>query len=156
MLQDARELRGEREKASVLMLRLSYSAETVLSNKISRNKIVPSFKDSPRKPLRRRPREGPIKRFEQRGSSWAISDFWNYFTTSLISSGHSSLAPTFEHFEAQIREMGNTRSRSPSSELSYRLFDDNAFWDAAKTPDNIAFLAPSQKNMRFCCQDNAD
>ena len=29
-------------------------SETVLSNKITRNKIVPSFKDSPRKPLRRR------------------------------------------------------------------------------------------------------
>ena len=33
---------------------LSYPTETVLSNKITRNRVV-SFKDSPRKPLRRRP-----------------------------------------------------------------------------------------------------
>ena len=42
-------------KVSVLMLRLSYPTETVLSNKITRNRIVLSFKDSPRKPLGRRP-----------------------------------------------------------------------------------------------------
>ena len=42
-------------KASVLMQRLSYPTETVISNKITRNRIVLSFKDSPRKPLRRRP-----------------------------------------------------------------------------------------------------
>ena len=41
--------------ASVLMQRLSYLTETVLSNKITRNIIVLSFKDSPRKPLGRRP-----------------------------------------------------------------------------------------------------
>ena len=37
------------------MLRLSYPTETVLSNKITRNIIVLSFKDIPWKPLRRRP-----------------------------------------------------------------------------------------------------
>ena len=38
------------------MQRLSYPTETtVLSNKITRNRIVLSFKDSPRKPLGRRP-----------------------------------------------------------------------------------------------------
>ena len=37
------------------MQRLSYVTETVLSNKITRNRIVLSFKDSPRKPLGRRP-----------------------------------------------------------------------------------------------------
>ena len=37
------------------MQRLSYPTETVLSNKITRNRIVLSFRDSPRKPLRRRP-----------------------------------------------------------------------------------------------------
>ena len=37
------------------MQRLSYPSEIVLSNNITRNRIVPSFKDSPRKPLRRRP-----------------------------------------------------------------------------------------------------
>ena len=42
-------------KASVLMQRLSYPTETVLSNNIARNRIVLSFKDSPRKPLGRRP-----------------------------------------------------------------------------------------------------
>ena len=36
------------------MQRLSYRTETVLSNKIVRHRIVLSFKDSPRKPLRRR------------------------------------------------------------------------------------------------------
>ena len=35
--------------------RLSYSTETVLSNKITGNRIVLLFKDSPRKPLGRRP-----------------------------------------------------------------------------------------------------
>ena len=35
---------------------LSSPIETVLSNKITINKIVRSFKDSPKKPLRRRPR----------------------------------------------------------------------------------------------------
>merc|ERR1712127_872135 len=42
-------------KVSVLMQRLSYPTETVLSNKITRNRIDLSFKDSPRKPLGRRP-----------------------------------------------------------------------------------------------------
>ena len=42
-------------KASVLMQRLSYPTETVLSNKITRNNIVLSFKHCPRKPLRRQP-----------------------------------------------------------------------------------------------------
>ena len=37
------------------MQRLSYPTETVLSNKITRNRTVLSFKDSPRKPLGRRP-----------------------------------------------------------------------------------------------------
>ena len=37
------------------MQRLSYPAETVLSNKIASNRIVPSFKYSPGKPLGRRP-----------------------------------------------------------------------------------------------------
>ena len=42
-------------EASVLMQRMSYPTETVLSNKIIRIRIVLSFKDSPRKPLGRRP-----------------------------------------------------------------------------------------------------
>ena len=41
-----------RPQASVLMQRLSYPTETVFSNKIPRNIIVLSFKDSPRKPHR--------------------------------------------------------------------------------------------------------
>ena len=41
--------------ASVLMLRLPYPTETALSNKITENIIVLSFKDSPRIPLGRRP-----------------------------------------------------------------------------------------------------
>ena len=46
---------GSLHEASVLMLRLSYPTETVSSNKITRNRMVLSFKDSPRKPLRRQP-----------------------------------------------------------------------------------------------------
>ena len=42
--------RGER-----LMQRLSYPTETDLSNKITRNRLVLSFIDSPRKQLGRRP-----------------------------------------------------------------------------------------------------
>ena len=41
-------------KASVLMQRLSYPTETVLTNKITRNRTVLSFKDRPREPLLRR------------------------------------------------------------------------------------------------------
>ena len=52
------------EEASVVMQRLSYPTETVLSNKIDRNRIVLSFKDSPRKPLGRRPSLGWDSRFE--------------------------------------------------------------------------------------------
>ena len=37
------------------MQRLSYPTETVFSNKITMNRIVLSFKDSPRKQLGRRP-----------------------------------------------------------------------------------------------------
>ena len=48
------------QEASIVILRLSYRSETVLSNKITRNRIVLSFKDSPRKPLGRRPRNGPL------------------------------------------------------------------------------------------------
>ena len=49
----------------LLMQRLSYWTETVLSNMITRNKIVLSFKDSPRKPLGRRPlRNGKLRNFE--------------------------------------------------------------------------------------------
>ena len=44
------------------MLRLSYPTETVLSNKITRNRIVLSFKDSPRKPLGRRPNNAMHRR----------------------------------------------------------------------------------------------
>ena len=50
----------EKEKASVLMERLSYPTETVLSDKISRSRIVLSCKDSPRKPLGRRSREKSV------------------------------------------------------------------------------------------------
>ena len=42
-------------EASVLMQRLSNPTDTVLSNKIARNRIVLSFKDSLRRPLGRRP-----------------------------------------------------------------------------------------------------
>ena len=42
-------------KAGIVMQRLSYPTETVLSNKTTRKRIVLSFKDSPRKPLRRWP-----------------------------------------------------------------------------------------------------
>ena len=45
--------RANQPEASVLMQRLTYPTETVLSNKIARNRIVLSFKDSPRKPLGR-------------------------------------------------------------------------------------------------------
>ena len=46
---------GSCPQASVVMRGLSYVTETVLSNKITRNRIVQSFKESPQKRLRRRP-----------------------------------------------------------------------------------------------------
>ena len=42
------------------MQRLSCPTETVLSNKITTNRTVISFKDSPRKPLGRRPNAGIV------------------------------------------------------------------------------------------------
>ena len=64
-----RRLRGGKgEKATVLMQRLSYATETVLSNKITRNRIVLLFKDSPRKPFGRRPRVAKVRvTYEERG-----------------------------------------------------------------------------------------
>ena len=50
-------LQIRRGKASVVKQRLSYLTETVLTNEITRNRIVLSFNDSLRKPLRRRPSE---------------------------------------------------------------------------------------------------
>ena len=50
--------RREDREGSVLMQNLSDLTETVLSNQTTGNIIVPSFKDSPTKPLGRRPREG--------------------------------------------------------------------------------------------------
>ena len=59
---------SERKEASVLMQRLSYATDTVLSNKITRNRIVLSFKDSPRKPFGRRPRVAKVRvTYEERG-----------------------------------------------------------------------------------------
>ena len=49
-----RERERAREKASVIMQRLSDPTETVLSNNITRNRTVLSFKDRPREPLLRR------------------------------------------------------------------------------------------------------
>ena len=54
-MHNGRRKEGRKENASVLMQRLSYPTETVLSNKITRDRIFLSFKDSPRKPLGRRP-----------------------------------------------------------------------------------------------------
>ena len=62
------------------MQRLSYPTETVLDNNITRNRIVISFKDSPRKPLGRRPSEGGGKRSGQpenvRWRKWAGRTNW--------------------------------------------------------------------------------
>ena len=46
-----------KQKASVVMQRLSYPTDTVLSHNITRYRIVLSFKYSPRKPIRWRPKE---------------------------------------------------------------------------------------------------
>ena len=54
----------ERQKASVVMQRMSYLTETVLPSKITRNILVLSFKDSPRKPLGRRPKGCSAVTFE--------------------------------------------------------------------------------------------
>ena len=69
---------GDREKASVLMQRLSYPTETVLSNKITRNRIVLSFKGSPRKPLRRRPLLSAMWRSRERASDTETISQWRF------------------------------------------------------------------------------
>ena len=56
------------------MQRLSSPTGTVLSNKITRNKIVPSFKDSPRKPLG----WPPLKFFCSSASPSMGQDIWRY------------------------------------------------------------------------------
>ena len=52
------------------MQRLSYPTETGLSNKITTNWIVLSFKDSPRKPLERRPFVGKLEVFQHLPFLW--------------------------------------------------------------------------------------
>ena len=59
-------LKGRRQQASILMQRLFYPTETVLFNKITKKGIVLSFRDSPRKPLGRRPSDG--RRLCEKGS----------------------------------------------------------------------------------------
>ena len=54
---------------------MSYPPETVLSNNITRNRIVLSLKDSPRKRLGRRPNVSPGARFPRLISERAISAF---------------------------------------------------------------------------------
>ena len=68
------------------MQRLSYPTEIILSNKISRNRIVLSFKDSPRNPLGRLPELGRPRRevcggSHDEGDSGGCeheSDDWSY------------------------------------------------------------------------------
>ena len=70
-------------KASVVMQRLSYRTETLLSNKITRNKIVLSFKDSPRKPLRRRP-----STVQSVGGTSALRELQNELSLFIVLSLH--------------------------------------------------------------------
>ena len=60
-------VQGERRK--LVIQRLSYPTETVLSNKIARSRIVLSFKDSPRKSLRRWPTDLFTHKMPQSASS---------------------------------------------------------------------------------------
>ena len=48
-------INNDNSPAASLMQRLSYLTETLLSYKTNKNRIVLSFKDSPGKPIRRRP-----------------------------------------------------------------------------------------------------
>ena len=61
------------------MQRLSYPTETVLTNEITRNRIVLSFKDSLRKPLGRRP--GKREREREREREMVRADFRSFQLT---------------------------------------------------------------------------
>ena len=75
------------------MLRLSYPTETVLSNKITRNRIVLSFKDCPRKPLRRWPMD--YGRRDGRRVQIEIANE-NSFNWGIVTSARSSSATPFK------------------------------------------------------------
>ena len=96
-------------EASVLMHRLSYPTETVLSNKITRNRIVLSFKDRPRRPLGRRP-EG---RGEGKGADVQEShhSFFALFfiIRSTLSRRTTRRVSAFTHEKIRV---GNLRFRS--------------------------------------------
>ena len=75
------------------MQRLSYQTETVLSNHITRNRIVLSFKDSPRNPLGQRPLAvvwllaGRVHRFNGRCSAAWPGLVWASILSSSSLSG---------------------------------------------------------------------
>ena len=71
-----------KHKASVVMQRLSYPTETVLFNKITRNIMFLSFKDSPRKPLGRRPTDKSGLVFQSRSTPSYFPPVWFGLTSS--------------------------------------------------------------------------
>ena len=74
------------------MGRQSYPTKTVLSIKFTRNRIVLSFKDSPRKPLGRRPNKGVHGLFDHR-----FSDILNESPVSVKRKRNLSRAHGFCH-----------------------------------------------------------
>ena len=81
------------------MLRLSYPTETVLSSKITRNRIVLPFKVSPRKPLGRRPRERANNEISR--SAFVLPEF--PFDPVVRPSSHPSFPPLFVFFSHRER-----------------------------------------------------
>ena len=69
VLRRPRQCTMTRRQAVVVMQRLSYPTEIVISNKVTRNRIVLSFKNSPRKPLGRRPYDDGLTRHLKRSTS---------------------------------------------------------------------------------------
>ena len=134
--------RSNSRKASVVMKRLSYPTETVLSNKITRNKFVLSFKDSPRKSLGRR----PILPFEYLRGLWRrrmFPAFFQHFCRKLIqlplSKAPSIDAKTFGWIKIQKVLNHNMRiSQNASVWNSQTRFSD--YWARVKCLWNMPLV----------------
>ena len=108
-----RERERAREKASVIMQRLSDPTETVLSNNITRNRTVLSFKDRPREPLLRR-------RVDLSRESQRVLDSWRKYAVALAVESHrqrreQARARGYKTRHSSVRSNGSDPELEPAS-----------------------------------------
>ena len=102
------------------MQRLSYPTETVLSNKITRNIIVLSFKDSPRQPLRRQPREAFLRPDDLKFTAHSrdIIVHVSHYSSDLAQDINCILHALFmPHFSSQTRSTSQFATTSETTRL---------------------------------------